>query len=190
MPRWEPNARLRLVESALELFEERGYEDTAVADIAARAGLTKTTFFRHFPNKREVLSAGQDFHSQTLAAAISGAPAAATTLEAVAVALDALSGTFPPERRTFAARLLTVIDASPELQERAALKQAGYVAAIRAGLIARGVSELTATVAAELGHLAFTTGYAQWAAADTPKDLTELVRAALTEIHTTSLALS
>lgn len=190
MPRWEPDARSRLVESALELFEERGYDDTGVADIAARAGLTKTTFFRHFPNKREVLSAGQELHSQILAAAISGAPATATPLEAIAIALNALSGTFAPERRAFAARLLTVIDASPELRERAAIKQAGYVAAMRDGLIARGVSELTATVAAELGHLAFTTGYAQWAAGDTPRDLTELVRAALAEIHTTSLALT
>lgn len=190
MPRWEPDARLRLVESALTLFEERGYEDTSVADIAARAGLTKTTFFRHFPNKREVLSAGQERHSQTLAAAIDGAPATATPLEAVAEALDALSGTFAPDDRAFAARLLTVINASPELQERAALKQAGYVAAIRDGLIARGVSTLTATVAAELGHLAFTSGYAQWAATDPPRDLTELVRASLAEILATSRALT
>ena len=190
MPRWEPDARLRLVESALTLFEERGYEDTGVADIAARAGLTKTTFFRHFPNKREVLSAGQELHSQTLAAGIRGAPAAATPLEAVAAALDALAGTFAPERQAFAARLLTVINTSLELQERAALKQAGYVAAMRDALIARGVTELVATVAAELGHLAFTSGYAQWAAADPPVDLTKLVRAALAEIHTTSRALT
>ncbi len=53
--------------AALDLFAERGYENTTVTEIAERAGLTKTTFFRHFPDKREVLSAGQDTHARLLA---------------------------------------------------------------------------------------------------------------------------
>ena len=59
MARWEPNARERLVRAALDLFTEQGYDATTVNEIADRAGLTKTTFFRHFPDKREVLFAGQ-----------------------------------------------------------------------------------------------------------------------------------
>ncbi len=58
MARWEPNPGLRLVRAAIDLFAEQGYDDTTVAQIAARAGLSKATFFRHFPDKREVLSAG------------------------------------------------------------------------------------------------------------------------------------
>ncbi len=60
MSRWEPNARGRLEEAALELYTERGFDETTVAEIAERAGLTERTFFRHFADKREVLFGGQD----------------------------------------------------------------------------------------------------------------------------------
>ena len=61
MARWEPNASERLVRAAVDLFTEQGYDATTVTQIADRAGgLTKTTFFRHFPDKREVLFAGQE----------------------------------------------------------------------------------------------------------------------------------
>ena len=60
MARWEPNARERLERAALALFTERGFDATTVAEIADRAGLTKSTFFRHFADKREVLFGGQD----------------------------------------------------------------------------------------------------------------------------------
>ena len=58
MSRWEPDARGRLERAALELYGERGFEQTTVAEIAARAGLTERTFFRHFADKREVLFGG------------------------------------------------------------------------------------------------------------------------------------
>src|SRR4051794_29750710 len=58
MVRWEPNARGRLEKAALELYAERGFDATTVAEIAARAGLTERTFFRYFADKREVLFDG------------------------------------------------------------------------------------------------------------------------------------
>jgi len=58
MSRWEPGARERLVVAAVDLFTEQGYDATTVAQIAERAGVTKSTFFRHFPDKRELLTAG------------------------------------------------------------------------------------------------------------------------------------
>src|SRR2546423_13947018 len=120
MGRWEPNARQRLVRAALDLFSEHGYDSTTIAQIAERAGLTKMTFFRHFPDKREVLFAGQDIHSRLLTDAIAAAPGPATPLQAVGVALDAITSTFTDDRREFAARLRTVIAGNSELQERAA----------------------------------------------------------------------
>ena len=48
MPRSGADARRRLQQAALELFRERGYEATTTAEIAARAGVTERTFFRHF----------------------------------------------------------------------------------------------------------------------------------------------
>jgi AcrR family transcriptional regulator len=60
MPRWEPDARERLAVAAPQLFSEQGYDETTVAVIADRAGLAKSTFPRHFPDKRDVLAAGPE----------------------------------------------------------------------------------------------------------------------------------
>ncbi|NKE55615.1 TetR family transcriptional regulator, partial [Lentzea sp. PSKA42] len=83
MGRWEPDARERLVRAALDLFCEQGYENTAVAQIAERAGLTKSTYFRHFRDKREVLFGGQDELLELLSGGIAGAPESAGALAAV-----------------------------------------------------------------------------------------------------------
>src|ERR1700735_5585847 len=117
MGRWQPNAPQRLVLAALDLFEERGYESTTVVEIAERAGLTKSTFFRHFPDKREVLF-GADTLTGLLVAGIAAAPAGTAPLDAVAYALDAIGReVFTPDRREFVARRRAVIAANRELQE-------------------------------------------------------------------------
>lgn len=191
MPRWQPDARVRLVESALELFEAQGYDGTSVIEIAERAGLTKTTFFRHFPDKREVLFAGQELHCQLLAEAIRDAPAAATPLEAVGAALDALAAFTPRERHTFCVRLHAVIDAHSTLRERAALKREGYSEAITEALRARSVPEATAAVAADLAVLAYFTAYDRWTeATPPPAPMPDLARRALNEMHAAGMALT
>src|ERR1019366_3773659 len=118
MARWEPDARERLVRAALDLFSETGYDNTTVAQIVDRAGLTKSTFFRHFPDKREVLAAGQDTLCQLLSDGIAAASPSATPLEAVAAGLDAAAGAFVPERRDLGQKMQAAIAASTELQER------------------------------------------------------------------------
>ncbi len=184
MARWEPNARERLVRAALDLFTEQGYDATTVIEIAERAGgLTKTTFFRHFPDKREVLFAGQEMHSRLLADAIAAAPGPATPLEAVAAGLDALTASFTDDRREFAARLLAVIAANGELRERAAFKRASLAAAMAAALEKRGVPELAASLAAELGVRAFYRAFARWVDPAGQQTFTELARQALDELR-------
>src|SRR6476646_1043353 len=103
MGRWEPNARGRLEQAALELYVERGYEQTTVAEIAERAGLTERTFFRHFADKREVLFAGAGALQELLVTAVAGAPDAVAPLEAVAAALEA-AGALLQERREYSRR--------------------------------------------------------------------------------------
>src|SRR3954453_19859104 len=78
--RWEPDAQGRLQAAALELFEERGFEQTTVEDIATRAGLTKRTFFRHFADKREVLFGGGAEFQQVFVDSLAGAPPSGTPL--------------------------------------------------------------------------------------------------------------
>ncbi|WP_035804169.1 TetR/AcrR family transcriptional regulator [Kitasatospora mediocidica] len=187
MGRWEPNTRERLVRAAVELFAEQGYDMTTVNEIAERAGTTKTTFFRHFPDKREALFAGQDTHSRLLADAVAAAPDTATPLDAVGVALDALTAAFPPERRAFAARLRVVIAGNDELRERAAFKRAGLAVALTDALQQRGVPDPTADLAAELGVLAFYRAFDRWVdPADDPatdQTFTDLARQALRELR-------
>src|SRR5216684_277745 len=75
MSRWGPDARGRLAQAALELYVERGFDQTTVAEIANRAGLTERTFFRHFADKREVLFWGQGALRELLVSTVASAPA-------------------------------------------------------------------------------------------------------------------
>jgi AcrR family transcriptional regulator len=189
MARWEPNARERLVRAALDLFAEQGYDATTVNEIADRARLTKTTFFRHFPDKREVLFAGQDMHARLLADAITAVPSPATPLEAVRAALDALTAIFTDDRREFSAKLRPVIAGHSELQERSALKRAKLAEAVTNALQKRGVSEPTASLAAELGIRAFHHAFDQWADPADQQALTELTRHTFDELRAAMAAL-
>src|SRR3954462_8877153 len=87
MGRWEPDAEGRFRAAAIELFGEIGYEQTTVAAIAQRAGLTARTFFRYFSDKREVLFNGSERLQQAMADAVGNAPPAASAVDAVAAAL-------------------------------------------------------------------------------------------------------
>src|ERR1035437_8925255 len=89
MGRWEPNARGRLEQAALELYGERGFEQTTVAEIAKRAGLTERTFFRHFADKREVLFWGAGSLQELLVGTVASAPDSAAPIDAIVVALQA-----------------------------------------------------------------------------------------------------
>jgi AcrR family transcriptional regulator len=189
MPRWEPNSRERLVEAALDLFTDRGYEATTVADIAERAGLTKSSFFRHFPDKREVLFVDQDLIRGSLVEGIDRAAAGDSPLEAVAAGLDAVAKAFPSGRRRLVAKRRAVVHAHPELQEREALKRAGSVVAMREALVRRGVPEAESEVAAELGLLAFRRAQASWAEADDPETFVAAARRALDQVRAASATL-
>src|SRR5262245_18464340 len=115
--RWEPDARGRLEEAALELCVSRGYEQTTVAEIAAQAGLTERTFFRYFGDKREVLFGGSDVLRELLVDSLADAPPDAPTVDAVAAALGRVAP-FLEARKDRALRRQTLIAAHPELQER------------------------------------------------------------------------
>ncbi|MFJ4657870.1 TetR/AcrR family transcriptional regulator [Nocardia sp. NPDC088792] len=183
MPRWEPNARERLMRAALTLFVERGYENTTVIDIVERAGLGKTTFFRYFRDKREVLFGG-DSRPDLLATEIASAPPSATPLEAIAAALTAAGRErFTPERREILALRQSVIDANPELREREALKNLTLITSMTEALEARGVPGLTSAVTAQLGGLTIEIAFKRWIAATDTEDFADLVGRTLTEVQ-------
>jgi AcrR family transcriptional regulator len=192
MARWAPGARERMVLAAVDLFTEQGYDATTVAQIAERAGVTKSTFFRHFPDKRELLVAGQEVLSRLLAEGIADAPETASPLEAVAAGLERASSAMGPMNRELGPRLKAAIAASAELQEREALKSLGLAAAMTSALVARGVPDPIAHLAGEIGVLAFKRGFSEWLEADrdTAGGLAPYTTAALEDLRAASASLS
>jgi AcrR family transcriptional regulator len=181
-----------MVLAAVDLFTEQGYDATTVAQIAERAGVTKSTFFRHFPDKRELLVAGQEVLSRLLAEGIAEAPQTASPLEAVAAGLERASSAMGPMNRELGPRLKAAIAASTELQERDALKSVGLAAAMTNALKARGVPDPIAPLASEMGVLAFKRGYSEWLEADhdTERGLAPYTAAALEDLRAASASLS
>jgi AcrR family transcriptional regulator len=180
--RWEPNARGRLEQAALELFDERGYDDTTVADIADRAGLTKRTFFRYFADKREVLFGGGPAFQNTFVTALAAAPASASAMEAVA-ASRAAAGAMLAARHDFARRRAAVIAGHSALQERELVKLASIAQALAAGLRERGVPEPAASVTAEAGLAVFRVAFERWVAAGEEREIGALIDEALGELR-------
>ncbi|WP_027343221.1 TetR/AcrR family transcriptional regulator [Hamadaea tsunoensis] len=161
MGRWEPNARTRLEQAALELYVERGYEQTTVAEIAKVAGLTERTFFRHFADKREVLFSGSHVLQDLLVGAISASPAGTPPIEVIVDAFAA-AGELLEERRAFAERRQQVVSAHAELRERELLKMAALSSAAAEALRDAGTPEPHASLAAEAGVAVFRVAFERW----------------------------
>jgi AcrR family transcriptional regulator len=187
MARWEPDSAKRLAEAAYALYGERGYENTTVAEIAKRAGLTERTFFRHFADKREVLFAGSEVLMDTIMAAVAGAPASLPPLDAVAAGLEA-AGTVFPERPDFSRRRQVIIDANPELRERELRKMANLSAALTEALRARGVSDAAASLTAEVGVALFRTAFGRWIDETNKRGFAQVVRESLDELKSLAAA--
>jgi len=183
MGRWKPNPRGRLVAAALELYSDRGFEQTTVADIAQRAGLTERTFFRHFADKREVLFAGGDELQAGLLRALEQAPASLSIIDAVGKAMESV-GVLISVPRDFARRRLKIIAANPELQERERVKLASIAAAFADALERRGAKRTAAMIAAEMGVAVFRIAFERWVGEKNKRDLAELVRESFNEMKT------
>ncbi len=178
MVRWEPDSRSRLAQAALELYGERGFDQTTVAEIAKRAGLTERTFFRHFADKREVLFGGGDVLEELLVSAVAGAPASLGAIDAAAVGLDAIAGLLG-QRLEFARQRQAIIAANAELRERELIKLASLSAALAQTLRGRGVTEPDASLAAEVAIAVFRVAFEQWVENAGGGDLGELIRESL-----------
>jgi AcrR family transcriptional regulator len=181
MTRWEPDSRGRLEQAALALYGERGFENTTVAEIAARAGLTERTFFRYFADKREVLFSGAAALQELLVSAVAGAPDSTAPIDAVAVALEA-AGARLQERRDFSQQRQKVIAASAELRERELIKLASLASALADALGRRGVKGPAATLTAEAGIAVFRVAFERWVKKSNRRDLPQLIRESLDEL--------
>ncbi|MEO5533517.1 MAG: TetR family transcriptional regulator [Pseudolysinimonas sp.] len=188
MSRWEPNTVERLQDAAMTLFHERGYSNVTIADIAEHAGLTKRTFFNHFPDKREVLFAGSSALEERVEGYILASDREQRAIDVAISALAAAGQTL--SRYSEGARLRRdVIDSSPELQERSLIKLASLARVITAGLVARDPEVRGATLVAESAVTVFGAAYSAWADSPT-SDFPEHMDNVLAELRTAIVAAS
>jgi AcrR family transcriptional regulator len=159
--RWKADAADRLVTAALELYAKKGFDETTVAEVAAHAGLTERTFYRHFGDKREVLFGGARVLEDVIVKGVLDAPMEATVLESVAMGLEASAPLFEG-RRTFAELRQRVILANPELHEREVAKMARLADAVCEALLSRGVTDPKATLASQAGIMVFGVAFRMW----------------------------
>ena len=181
MSRWKPDARGRLEQAAYDLIMERGYDQVTVAGIAERAGLTERTFFRHYADKREVLFGGSSALQDELLRALREAPPALSTIEAVRVAVEAMSALFHG-RRALAKERQRIVISHSDLQERELIKRATLTAALADGLRHRGVPEAAAHMAADMGIAVFYVGFIRWLDDPAERDMTAVVHEGFDEL--------
>ncbi|NGO72361.1 TetR/AcrR family transcriptional regulator [Streptomyces boncukensis] len=179
MPRWESDAQGRLKRAALELFEAQGFERTSVAQIARTAGLTERSFYRYFPDKREVLFADDELQAH-LVAQVEAADPDLTPIEALLTALGTAEEIFRP--REFLLRRVRVIAASPALAERDLIKLADIADALVRALEHRGVEPGRARFITDVAIAVSRRATSRWLA-DPDATLSELVAQTAAELR-------
>ena len=183
MPRWPEHSRERLVDAALTLFGEQGYQATTVDQIADRAGVTARTFFRHFPDKEEVLFAEDDALLPFLLTTIRDAQGPSDAEHLMHHALGELADAMEPQRAVLSHRQ-RIIDSDVALSGRELAKQAHWQTAVATALMDRGFAEDQADVLAAIGFALFRRGLHGWLADDAPTRLRDRISAALPSIRT------
>ena len=153
--------RQRIVVAANELFQARGFDDVSVSDIAAHADVGRTTFFRYFGDKSEVVFEKEREMLDALLGAAEDAsvPTARTATEAVGqlrpIVLDlCVRATSDPEGY---ARRSLLLDQHPDLRARDAVKQQQMSDRLTEVLVGRGTDEGTAVLAAQIALACYQT---------------------------------
>ncbi len=179
MARWRPDARERLERAALELFVEQGFAGTTVPQIAARAGLTTRTFFRHFADKREVLFAGEEELPPLVAQLWADTPADLEPMAAIEHGLTTVAGTGFEDSVDYLRTRRSVVLADDSLRERELRKREILSNAIHDGFVGRGVGEPTAALAAGVAVTVLDVALGRWLDGQDGRTLVEHVREAV-----------
>ena len=175
MARWQPDARERLRQAALELFTEQGFAATTVPAITARAGLTTRTFFRHFADKREVLFADEadlPAHAERL---ITEAAAGISPPVIVLEGLRAVAQAQFEGRKDAVRQWRAIVATDAGLRERELQKRAALAAAIHDGFRARGLGATRAALLAETSVTLMYVSVTEWLDADDGRRLDDII---------------
>lgn len=166
-------------QAALELFTRDGYAATTAAAIAARADVTERTFFRYFPDKREVLFDDGQRLEHLLTDALDAGPH--VVAEALPRALRAVAADMEPRRKSLAQRA-ALIGSVPELAERELGKLQVWTRSLTRTLTGWGVDELSAAASAEVAMAVFRAAFTRWVADGESRKLGDLLGEAVTAV--------
>jgi AcrR family transcriptional regulator len=173
MPRWEEGSEERMKQSAMELFDEQGFEATTAVQIAERARVTTRTFFRYFPDKEEILFADAELLNAALVQELLQTPDLEQPLRAVVRTLAGYNWEKLGSRDLLRRRSL-LIASNPGLLERDLIKQHQMAEGFRRALCERGVDPGIAELAAGTGSQIFRTAYRKWLESNDNTDLTTI----------------
>lgn len=169
--------RAEVTRVAVRLFAEQGYAGTTAEQVAAAADLSRSTLFRHFADKEDLLFGLEDDLLTTASRAVRAAPAGDPWAALCAASLF-LAAEVAPLRELLVTRE-RVVATSPALQARAAGKHRRWEAALTEGLAeGRGADPGDAALLAKLAVGCFEVAQQRWLDTD-GADLTDLLRAVL-----------
>jgi len=184
MARWRPDARKRLERAALELFVDQGFADTTVPQIAARAGLTTRTFFRHFADKREVLFAGDEELPALVAELWADTPADLAPIAAIEHGLTTVARARFEDNYDYLRTRRAVVAADESLRERELRKRSVLADAIHDGFLSRGVDEPAAALAAGVAVIVLDVALDRWLDSTDDRPLVDHIHHAVNAIWT------
>jgi len=171
MSRWESGASERIARAAIELFAERGFEQTTVAQIAERAGVTRRTYFRHFADKRDVVFGDHDRLADTVAAVVAVAPAGSSVMQVLREGLRVLADEVFAGQQQRLRSLRAIIRSDASLRERDEHKNAIIAESGERAFRERGFGETESRLAAGLGVLALSVAIDRWTESPDGADL-------------------
>lgn len=170
MPQERRRAQTReaIQDAAMTLFADRGFDAVTVTDITKHAGVARSTFFRYFPDKADVLFEDDSASHLLLAKAVAGAARAAgplgdsleATLRVAWAALLVLADSKAIQAVHYPIREQLIAE-TPQLQICSLAKERGYIDALEAALADHGASPLTARQAAHVAAACYHTGYTE-----------------------------
>ncbi|MFB4348583.1 TetR/AcrR family transcriptional regulator [Microbacterium sp. CR_7] len=156
------SSRETLAEAACELFLERGYDATSVADITQRAGVSRSSFFNYFSSKSDVLWSGLDARIDGVGAALGELGDRADAAAVRSILVDALRG-FAPDPLALALRNRTAMGLDDELTRDSALRLARLASIVASAASASGVPRIRADVVGAAHAAAVLSSLRAWA---------------------------
>lgn len=185
MARWQPDARERLRQAALELFTEQGFAATTVPAITARAGLTTRTFFRYYADKREVLFSGEADLPAYATRLIAEAPADAGPISLIREGLRAVAEARFEGGKDAVRQWRAIVATDAGLRERELQKRAALADAVRDGFLARGLDPTRAALLAETATTLMYVSVTGWLETDGDRKLGDIIDDTLSTLRAT-----